>query len=133
MAYVDSMQTQLLLDTIANGSTVDTVMRDLLVYHTPLSDTVLSAYINRTSGVTPASFQTVLLRNVPASKTVWDLLTTEFDSYSDDETDWVGVIIQYDCFQDQLQTDRVMFHTSDPAEHSRERGFSDYLGTRTAI
>jgi len=89
MAYVDSMQTQLLLDTIANGSTLDTVMRDLLVYHTPLSDTVLSAYINRTSGVTPASFQTVMLRNVPASKTVWDLLVTEFDTYEDTWTDWI--------------------------------------------
>ena len=26
------------------------------------------------------------------------------------------------CFKDQLQTDRITFHTSDPAEHSRGRG-----------
>lgn len=83
-ANIDSSQTQLLLDTIANLSTHDTVMRDLLVYHTPLSDTVLTSYIDRPSGKTAASFQTVLLQNLPASKAVWELLSSGFNDYKDE-------------------------------------------------
>ncbi len=84
VAHIDSSETQLMLDTIYNLNTNDTVLADVLLAHTPLSDTVLVAYLNRDTVVTPGNFQRTMLQNVPASKPVWELLKASFTGYKDD-------------------------------------------------
>ncbi|MCF8460515.1 MAG: T9SS type A sorting domain-containing protein [Flavobacteriales bacterium] len=86
-ANIDSGQTQLLLDTIADLSTNDAVLASVLLNHSPLSDTVLVSYVARAS-VAPANFQNVMLRNVPSSRTVWEALSTKLVGAKDD---WIPV------------------------------------------
>ncbi|MCF8460517.1 MAG: T9SS type A sorting domain-containing protein [Flavobacteriales bacterium] len=86
-ANIDSGQTQLMLDTIADLSTNDAVLASVLLNHSPLSDTVLVSYVARAS-VAPTNFQNVMLQNVPTSRPVWDALNTKLVGAKDD---WIPV------------------------------------------
>lgn len=79
VAHLDSSQTQLLLDTITNLNTNDTTLKNVLLNHSPLSDTVLTAYLARDTTVTELNFRDVWLKNLPASQTVWANLQTEIN------------------------------------------------------
>ena len=82
-AHIDSSATQLMLDTIANLSTNDTVLKNVLLNHSPLSDAVLSAYLDRDTIKTEPNFRAVWLKNLPSSAAVWPTLQVELAKLKD--------------------------------------------------
>jgi len=82
-AHIDSSATQLMLDTIANLSTNDTVLKNVLLNHSPLSDAVLSAYLDRDTIKTEPNFRAVWLKNLPSSAAVWPSLQIELAKLKD--------------------------------------------------
>ena len=83
LAYLDSSQTQMLLDTVYNLNTNDTILTTILKDHSPLSDTVLTAYLVRDTTKTEPNFRDVWLKNLPAAKPVWNGLLVELDALKD--------------------------------------------------
>ena len=85
---IDGGETQLMKDTIANLSTNDTTLRTVLAAYSPLSNQVLDDYIYRDTTVTPLNFQAVMLKNLPATKEVWESVLDKLVGKKDD---WLAV------------------------------------------
>ncbi|MDD3875832.1 MAG: PKD domain-containing protein [Bacteroidales bacterium] len=69
-SYLDSSHTSALLEAISSALTYEE-LADSLLHNSPLSDTLLKAFIVRDDSVIAASFLDVFLHNAPVSDSIW--------------------------------------------------------------
>jgi len=59
----------------------------VLLAHSPLSDAVVVAYIERDTTVNENAFRDVMLKNMPVSQDVWEVMLAKLDSIKDPEVE----------------------------------------------